>query len=74
MKHFTAVYFPEQWSITNGGVPVCHFVDENNNKEFAEFVAKALNTAQQQADKADEIDPVTKALRNLDDAIAPTRR
>ena len=56
MKHFTAVYFPEQWSITNGGVPVCHFVGESNNKEFAEFVAKALNAGQQsaQADKCPE--------------------
>ena len=47
MKNFVAVYFPEQWSITNGSVPVCHLEGEYNNQSFAEFVANALNTGQQ---------------------------
>ena len=41
--NYKAVYFPEQWSITNGGVPVCHFQGKHNNKEYAEFVADLLN-------------------------------
>jgi len=53
--NYKAVYFPEQWSITNGGVPVCHFQGEHNNKEFAEFIADLLNA--QQSEQADGVCP-----------------
>ena len=58
-------------------LPYIHENSMNGETEYERAVMEleaAFKEAAQQSEQAEEVDPVAQALRNLGDAIAPSRR